>query len=340
MNRNIADVIEDLRLTKSQIRDKDIGVFAMQVAVRKKSGDWYQYWNGNGFCELNKNDGTMITTVLENEPFVAEFPLNCDMEISKKCTNGCKFCYAGCTPDGKHADIKKFIEDKNSFLYSLHEGTELALNGNEPLHPDLELLLKFCKERGIIANLTVHEGTLLYHKSTLLNWLKEKLINGIGISPSSYSNEMIEFCRDVPTAVIHTIAGITSSEQYNKLKNKDLKILILGYKNFGRGVLFKETWNDSIKKNIEWLKDNVKEFPNNFKVVSFDNLAITQLDPKNWLTDEQWQTFYRGDDGSHTMFIDLVNETYAMNSMQERENHKPLTNEIRDMLKDVQNSKK
>ena len=39
------------------------------------------------------------------------------------------------------------------------------------------------------------------------------------------------------------------------------------------------------------------------------------------------------------IFIDLVNETYAMNSMQERKNHKPLTNEIRDMLKDVQSQK-
>ena len=107
MNRTIADVIEDLHLTQEQIKDKDIGVFAMQVSLRKKSGDWYQYWNGNGFIEINKKDGTSIRTILDDKPYKAEFPENMDVEISKKCTNGCAFCYANCTPNGEHSDIKK-----------------------------------------------------------------------------------------------------------------------------------------------------------------------------------------------------------------------------------------
>lgn len=335
----LKDIITELNLTDKQLKDKDIQNFVLAVGYRRQTNEWYQYWNGNGYCELNKNNGTMITTVLNDEPFVAEFPLNCDMEISKKCTNGCAFCYAGCTPDGKHADIKKFIEDKNSFLYSIHEGTELALNGNEPLHPDLELLLKFCKERGIIANLTVHENTLLNHKEKLIYWLESKLINGIGISPYMYTEEMINFCIKFPSAVIHTIAGITSIEEYNKIKDKGIKILILGYKDFGRGVKYYQDLETDVKNKIEELKEVVKHFPKYFSVVSFDNLAIKQLKPEEWLTPEQWERFYRGDDGSHTMFIDLVNETYAMNSMQERKNHKPLTNQIRDMLKDVQSQK-
>lgn len=330
------DIIIELGLTPEQCKDKEIQKFALQVAYRKQTGDWYQYWNGNGYCELNKKDGTMITTVLTDEPFRAEFPLNCDMEISKKCINNCPFCYAGCTPDGKHADIKKFIEDKNSFLYSLHEGTELALNGNEPLHPDLELLLNFCKERGIVANLTVHENTLALHKAEIEQWLEKGLLNGVGVSPCGYSKEMVEWCQAHPTSVIHTIAGIDGKLEFDFLKDKNLKVLVLGYKTFGRGV---DYMNPSVTDNIEWLKKEIKDFPNHFKVVSFDNLAIQQLDPKSWLSEEEWQSFYRGDDGSHTMFIDLVNETYAKNSMQERENHKPLTNEIRDMLRDVQLSK-
>ena len=84
MNRTIADVIEDLHLTQEQIKDKDIGVFAMQVSLRKKSGDWYQYWNGNGFIEINKKDGTSIRTILDDKPYKAEFPENMDVEISKE----------------------------------------------------------------------------------------------------------------------------------------------------------------------------------------------------------------------------------------------------------------
>ncbi len=336
----IQEIIEEFKLTPEQCKDKEIEKFVLQSTIRKKSGDWYQYWNGNGYIELNKEDGTLITTVLNDEEFKPEFPLNIDMEISKKCENGCSWCYAGCTPDGKHADINKYIQDKNSFLYSLHYGTELALNGNEPLHPDLEKLLIFCKERNIIANLTVQENTLIKHKDQLEKWLSEKLINGIGISPCQYSYELIDFCQTHPTAVIHTIAGITTENQYNKLKNKNIKILILGYKNFGKGVDFISKYPEIIQNNIDWLKTQVKDFVNYFKVVSFDNLAIEQLNPRSFLTDEQWNSFYRGDDGHHTFFIDLVNETFAKNSMQSKSNHIKLKNDVRDMLKEIQTREK
>lgn len=332
-----AEVLHLLKLDSFVNQEEDVKKFIIEVSLRKKSGDWYQYWNGNGFIELNKNDGTSIRTIFDDEPYVAEFPENIDMEISKKCINGCAFCYANCTPDGKHADILSYIRDKNSFLYSLHPGTELALNGNEPFNPQLEDLLIFCKERGIVANLTVHENTLLQHKSSLIFMLKNKLLNGIGISPSMYSDEMIEFCRDFPTAVIHTIAGITTEEQYNKLKDKGLKILILGYKDFGRGISYRDL-NSNIQNEIDKLKENVKDYENHFRVISFDNLALQQLDPKSWLGD-RWDTIYRGDDGSHTMFIDLTNGTYAKNSMQGPENHKPLTSDIKDMLKDIHGRK-
>ena len=331
----LKDTIIELNLTEEQLKDKEIRDFVMQVAFRKSSNNWVQYWNGNGFIELNKNDGTLITTVITDEEFKPEFPLNMDMEISNMCTNGCSFCYAGCTPNGKHADIKKFIENKDSFLYSIHEGTELALNGNEPLHPDLELLLQFCKDRNIFANLTVQENTLLKHKDQLEEWLDKGLIHGIGISPCKFSNEMIEFCQNHSTAVIHTIAGITTMFEYNVLKDKGIKILILGYKDFGRGIDYKETHTE-INNKIQELSENIQDFIKHFNVVSFDNLAIQQLNPKKFLTDEQWNKFYRGDDGHHTLFVDLVNETFAKNSMQTKENHIPLTNDVRTMLKEIQ----
>lgn len=336
-------IIRKLRLNKDQLNNEEILDFALEVAYRQKSGEWVQYWNGNGFCELNKNDGTMITTILnDNEEFEPEFPLNIDCNISNRCNNGCFFCYQGCTPNGKEANIKKFLEDRNSWLYSLHEGTELALNGNEPLHPDLPLLLKFCKERNIFANLTVRENTLLQHQSQIERWLNEGLIHGIGISPSEYSFEMIEFCKNHPTAVIHTIAGITTIEQYKYLEyltNKELKILILGYKNFGKGVDYKKGCFEMINGKLQDLKKEVKWFPEMFKVVSFDNLAIEQLRIRELLTEEEWAKFYRGDDGNHTLFIDLVDETYAKNSIQPKAQKYPLLTDIRDMLKDIRRRK-
>lgn len=332
----LKNIIEELELTEEQLKDKEICNFAMQYAYRKQQGDWIQFKNGNGICEINRKDGTQITTVLTDEEFEAQFPLNCDMSISERCNMGCKFCYLECTPNGKEADIKKFIEDENSFLYTLRPGTELALNGNEPLHEDLPLLLEFCKERDILANLTVNEMTLLKNKQSIELWLEEGLIHGIGVSPSMYSDNMIDWCKEHRTAVLHTIAGITTAEQYTQLKDQGLKILILGYKEFGRGVDYNLFLGDEISNNIQWLKENVLELTEHFEVTSFDNLAIEQLDMKGKLSEETWSSFYRGDEGSHTMYIDLVNETFAKNSIQPKSNHYKLRNDIVQMLEIVQ----
>ena len=326
-------VLAELGITKEQLQDKEIQKFIYDYIARKYTGQWIQWKNGNAIIEINKNNGTSIRTILDDEDYNPEFPENIDMNISTYCENNCSFCYEGCNKRGKHADIKKFINDKNSFLYTLHEGSELALNGNEPLHPDLELLLKFCKERNILANLTVQENTLIKHKEQIEKLLDDKLIHGIGISPCQYSDDLINFCKNYPTAVIHTIAGITTMEQYQKLMDQDLKILILGYKDFGRGITYASKHNETIDTLIKDLSTNLKDFPNHFKVVSFDNLAIEQLDVKSILTQEQWETFYRGSDGNHTLYVDLVRETFAKNSIQPKENRKALLNDIRDMLK-------
>ena len=51
-----------------------------------------------------------------------------------------------------------------------------------------------------------------------------------------------------------------------------------------------------------------------FKVVSFDNLALSQLNIKEHLDNKTWEEFYQGDDGTHTMYIDAVNEQFAKTS--------------------------
>ena len=330
------DIIIELDVMDEQLKDEEVRKFINNYAYRKQQGDWIQFKNGNGICEINKKDGTQITTVLTDEEFKADFPLNCDMSISERCNMGCKFCYLECTPNGKEANIKKFIEDKSSFLYTLHPGTELAINGNEPLHEDLDLLLEFCKERDILANLTVNEITLMRNKEIIEKWLNEGYVHGIGVSPSTYTQSMVDWCKEHPTSVIHTIAGITTAEQYTQLKDQGLKILILGYKEFGRGVDYNLFLGDKVSKNIKWLKDNISELTNHFEVTSFDNLAIEQLGMKNKLDEKTWSSFYRGDEGSHTMYLDLVNETFAKNSIQSRDNHYKLKNNIREMLKIVQ----
>ena len=56
-----------------------------------------------------------------------------------------------------------------------------------------------------------------------------------------------------------------------------------------------------------------------FDIVSFDNLALEQLNVKRLLSSEEWNNFYMGDDGKFTFYIDLVKGEFAKNSLsQER----------------------
>lgn len=111
----LKDKIIELNLTKEQMQDKDIQKFVMQAAWREQTGDYFQYWNGNGYCELNKKDGTMITTVLnDDEDFKPEFPLNCDVNISNNCRIKCAFCLT--------KDAKLFIDNKYVSINNIKEG--------------------------------------------------------------------------------------------------------------------------------------------------------------------------------------------------------------------------
>ena len=118
-----------------------------------------------------------------------------------------------------------------------------------------------------------------------------------------------------PTAVIHTINGILTEEDFEALKDNDLKVLVLGYKDLRRGVDYHDNNRDEIEKNQEWLSKNLSDFLCGFDTVSFDNLGLEQLPVRNLMTEEEWDSFYMGDDGGYTFYIDCVANTFSKNSI-------------------------
>jgi len=46
-------------------------------------------------------------------------------------------------------------------------------------------------------------------------------------------------------------------------------------------------------------------------VVSFDNLAISQLDLKAQVSDDVWSELFQGEDSTHTFYIDAVKQEVA-----------------------------
>lgn len=148
--------------------------------------------------------------------------------------------------------------------------------------------------------------------------LDKKLIWGLGISLREPTDAFINLVKTIPNAVIHTINGILTESDLNRLANHDLKILILGYKTTGRGLEYRSNNLKELGKNTTYLglmlPTIVKE--GWFKNLSFDNLAIKQLNVKRLMSEEEWERFYMGDDGTFTFYIDLVNQTFSKNAVE------------------------
>lgn len=249
----------------------------------------------------------------------------------------CKFCHEGSSPFGVHGEILDV-----PFLEKLHPYTELAIGGGNPLqHPHLDDFLLKCKERKHIANMTVNQRHFLYEFDRVKDLCNKRLIWGLGVSLVEVTDELIEKVKQIPTAVIHVINGIVTKEQLQKLKDNNLKVLILGYKEVRRGKKLYEKVSPKIEEQKAMLRELLPTIIKEgwFNVVSFDNLAIKQLGVKDLMSDDEWNRFYMGDDGldgeqtSATFFVDLVEGKFAKNSCANEEERYPIMDTAEDMLK-------
>ena len=270
-----------------------------------------KYNNGNYTVEIYDN-GTKIRET-EEEEFIADFPENIDIKITNYCENNCKFCYESSSVDGKHADLN--VE----FIKTLKPYTELAIGGGNPLsHPQLFEFLTLLKEYKIIANITVRQNDFMNNLELLKEYSDNKLLYGIGVSLVEPTEEFINKIQEFPNAVIHTIAGLLTKKDLVKLILKNLKILILGYKIRGKGQNYMDDFNSEIFSNIKFLEKNILKYVPLFKVVSFDNLSIKQLNLQEQIESNIWEEFYMGDDGKFTMYIDLVKKKFSKNSINDQ----------------------
>lgn len=262
------------------------------------------------------DDGTRILdNHSETEPFNLEWPASIDLNISNYCEKGCPFCYQNCTKEGKNANLRKIV----GFL---HPYMEVAINinmGYDIMNKEFMGFLMYCKKNHIIVNATINQEDLLgtfhhiykdvieYRITEIAGLQKLGLINGIGVSFTNI-NTINQIKDKLNNVVIHVIAGIINTKDLDKLAKEGYNILILGYKQKGRAEHNELPDMTSLK---DWLKDNLG---NNNNVLCFDNLAIEQLSVKELISQEQWDNFYQGDEGTISMYVNGVDMTFACNS--------------------------
>lgn len=199
------------------------------------------------------------------------------------------------------------------FVKTLHRGTELALGGGAvTYHPHLIPFLKELKQQGVLPSITINQQE--WEETKINHLINEELIYGLGVSFVSFDDEVWDKILKIPNAVVHLIAGYHSPEVFEYFANKGAKILILGYKDWGRGKDYLEKHKEGIPLRISAVEEMLPILFTKCKVVSFDNLSIEQLHIRDIVGEEKWKEFYMGNDGQYTMYVDLVKGECAKSS--------------------------
>ena len=190
--------------------------------------------------------------------------------------------------------------------------------GSATTHPDLKPFLEKLKTKGIIANMTVSQGEFIDNLELINDLIENDLIHGLGISYKEPNDQLWKLIAENKDCVVHLIAGVHTKEVFDYLSKFGLKVLILGYKEIGRGLFYYDALKEQVDKNIQWLKDNLENYIDKFEVISFDNLALKQLSPERLVTPEKWNELYQGDDGTISCYIDAVDKTIHISSLDQR----------------------
>ncbi len=274
-----------------------------------------EYQNGANSVQIFE-DGTKI----RQWRGINEFPDHADVKITNFCEGAnCPFCHEKSTKRGQHGDIDIVLE----MWKGLPAGVELAIGGGNPLdHPKLIYFLAELKNRGQIANITINQLHLDSHSEIIQEIVEKELVKGMGISIRNVE-DMLDLYPFGPFfhhrhIVYHLIAGVHSYQDYVRLSDIGKKFLILGYKEFGFGVKFKERSfgladkMDSWRRNLPLLMTNEDDH-----IVSFDNLAIKQLRLRKYFGKQEWEEKYMGDDGEFSFYVDAVKREFATSSCSE-----------------------
>ena len=284
------------------------------------------YHNGNYFVELYQ-DGTK-KYYCDQDQMISEFPETLDINISNRCDQNCKFCYQNCSKAGKVANLSQFT----SLVDNIKPWTEIAINGNDINDQQLIEWLQYCKQRNIIVNVTINGNHLVTNLKHVKYLQENNLIYGLGVSVQTISQPILNAIKQCKNVVLHLVCGICNQKVLQTLYDQNFKVLFLGFKKCGKGDWYYERHGDVVEENINYVKDNLKQIVKHFQVVSFDNLALVQLDVRNSISEQAWEKYYLGKDGTRSMYLDFVNETFHVSSISKDMFSGKLTNDVKGMF--------
>ena len=266
------------------------------------------YINGNYMVICKGNGGREKRTLLHSDTtFRSEFPDSIDLKITNQCNIGCPFCHENSVPTGKWFDIDK-TERMLSCLPKVP--IEIAIGGGDII-TNLSLFNSFaewCEKWGFDIRVTVSAKSM-FSKDFL-----RRYSTSMGISIQNLKDLDSVIDRNTfylgGLTVYHIIVGVFPYDQLEELFKRVNRVLILGFKQFGRASGTKP------KDLEEWRRIVKSEMYKGYRkvTIAFDNLALEQLQIKDAMLQGEWNRTYWGHEFSSSMYIDAVEETFAPTS--------------------------
>jgi len=145
-----------MKATKIKMFDGSIGLIVEDENTKSLVHPKYNF-------RFRKSDGLFVrwgSTKEDDGDMTLGLPEICDMEISEVCDGvpgigPCKFCYKSNT--GNKGDLMSFETFKNIFHKLPTTITQIAFGvGTLRKHPEMWDMFKYCRENGVIPNLTIN----------------------------------------------------------------------------------------------------------------------------------------------------------------------------------------
>lgn len=251
-------------------------------------------------------DGTKVRTEVDAS-LPPVLPEQMDLKLTDWCDAGCAWCHEKSTPKGMHGNVDKALE----LLQGLPAGVEVAIGGGDPLsHPDFERFVRGVRGYGLIPSVTVNGRHFEQHRPLLEQLTSEGQLFGVGVS---FSKEHGLPQWGYPHMVLHLIAGVDHPSVLDAASRR-MKVLLLGYKRFGRGAKLFEVRTKEVNDTLAaWYRELFVVAQNHH--LSFDNLAIEQLKPERlFKSADIYRSQYMGPEGQFSMYVDAVTQTFALSS--------------------------
>jgi len=278
----------------------------------------YKYWT-----LFWKNTGTKVRLNFKKyspkmkTPERAFSPELVDLKITDKCIKNCPFCYQGSTPTGGHAKMSYVIHIANTL--SELKVFEIAIGGGEPtLHPEFINILEYLNQSGIIANFST--GSIGWIKNVKMCLKILNLIGSCGYSVSTADDikSLVSIIKyyglDRNKFKVQYVMGSSNRETFGQIietaKRFRIDLVLLGYKNSGRGKTFKP------EDYKGWFDDILEEGIDSKYTLTWGIHIDTSLAStfKDQLSNDISDLCYYTKEGTFSMYIDAVNSMMGPSS--------------------------